>query len=75
MNRNYYNCIICGAKIKAIDFDTSFSPIIENMMWHKGVVATIQMPYGSKFDGNEYVIGLCDNCIEQMEKEKIIKAK
>jgi len=71
--RNNYNCIICGGKIITLDPKIYDTTQVEHMMWDKGVVTTVRMPYGSKFNGNEYIIGVCDECIEHMINDKIIK--
>ena len=34
----------------------------ENRMWHGGTVGNISAGYGSHHDGDQYVIGICDEC-------------
>jgi hypothetical protein len=36
----------------------------ENRMWGDGIVGNISAGYGSKRDGDCYVIAICDECIE-----------
>jgi len=61
-----YNCICCGKEIPSIilkDDDVSMS------MWNGGSVDKIITGYGSRFDGDIYFFGICDDCIE-IEKQK-----
>ena len=67
--RNYYNCIICGIKIMRLD---STSDTL-NDEYNKGIVTAIRMLSGSRFKGDDFIIGLCDDCIEHMINDKIIK--
>jgi len=36
----------------------------ENRMWGDGIVGNISAGYGSKKDGDCYVIAICDECVE-----------
>ena len=65
-------CICCGFEIK--ELDTRFKKDKdkpENSMWDGGTVERIFMPYGSVLDGDIYVVGICDKCIEK-NKDKVI---
>lgn len=57
------NCIRCGAEIETIhEHDDNSKP--EQEMWGGGVVDVIAANYGSKHDGEMYLIAVCDNCID-----------
>ncbi len=46
-------------------YDDKFSYTrAENRMWGDGVVGNISAGYGSKKDGDCYVIAICDECVE-----------
>ena len=34
-------------------------------MWNDGVVNLISAGYGSRFDGDEFIIAICDDCLEK----------
>ena len=71
---NSIKCICCGFEIKPIFPDvTNEERTPMNVMWDGGTAVKLHMPYGSRFDDNIYVIGLCDNCIEEKEKQGLIK--
>lgn len=59
------NCIICDSEIKPIEDSND-----EKGMWLDGIVDKISANYGSKFDGDMFLIAVCDNCLES-KKEKI----
>lgn len=55
-------CIVCGKELKSIhgeDYD----------MIHSGIKGHLYAPYGSSHDGDIYQIAICDDCIQQKEKE------
>ena len=60
--------IICGQnnynhkEIKPYLPDENDKP--EYGMWEDGIVEIINGGYGSNFDGNKYLIAICDDCIE-----------
>lgn len=70
-----FKCIICEREIKAIHFDSIPPDKPSQGMWNDGVVELLYMPYGSRLDGEVYVIGICDNCIEEKFKKGIIGKK
>lgn len=56
------HCICCDAEIKLLDhFDDD--PISSNI-WRDGIVQEISAGYGSDWDGDVYLIGICDKCLE-----------
>ena len=63
-------CVHCGKKIKPLDYPD----LAKNYeMVDSGVVGIIYAPYGSNRDGDIFQIGICDDCIPILEKEKKIK--
>jgi len=68
-----FNCICCGAEIKAINPEEFTSgDKLESWMWDGGTVGKISMPYGSRLDGGVYYIGICDDCIEKKDEDGLI---
>ena len=67
-------CICCGFRIKELHgrFEKDVNRP-EGSMWDGGTVERCYMPYGSNKDGNIYVIGICDGCIDK-NKERVIYA-
>ncbi len=59
MTSNSYNCIVCSFQISKIGGDKDISS-----MYNDGVVGKLDANYGSKFDGDMYLFGICDRCIE-----------
>jgi hypothetical protein len=64
-------CICCEKKIELLhkqeqesEEDLIFSKKAENSMWNGAIVGTIDAGYGSIFDGDQFVIGICDECIK-----------
>jgi len=56
-------CIICGKELTEILPSETPQPL-NNSMWNDGIVDIISIGYGSKFDGDQYIIAICDDCIE-----------
>jgi len=65
-----HSCVFCDKLIKRLHFTKSPD---WQAMWDDGVVDKIAANYGSRFDGNMYIIAICDKCIE--EKEGLGKIK
>jgi len=59
-------CIKCGAEIKPIDPEAPYSSP-QSAMWNGGIVDKIAAGYGSKLDGNIYIIAICDECVLNSE--------
>lgn len=69
-------CICCDKKISLLHSDKleedilfDVAPFGENTSeskccWKDGIVGRIYSGYGSKLDGNVYIIAVCDECIE-----------
>ena len=60
------NCICCGKEINLLDGDND-EP--ENQMWSGGIVSNISAGFGSNCDGDVYLIGVCDDCINKKRNE------
>lgn len=56
------NCIKCGKEIESI-YDISVTPNMN--IWTGGVVLKVEPGFGSKLDGNSYILSICDDCIEK----------
>ena len=56
------NCIKCGKSIKPVWEKFNFP--VNQEAWGGGVVNEITAGYGSNFDGNTFIIAICDKCIE-----------
>ena len=70
-----FKCIVCDKSIKPLDLgDYDTEDFVQNM-WDGGTVDKLYMPYGSRFDSNVYIFGLCDDCVEKKHKEGIILLK
>lgn len=67
-NLKIYKCICCGFEIEPVDLEWTNEINPEDNMWVGGTVEKIRMPYGSRLDGNEYNIAICDNCIKEKEQ-------
>lgn len=37
---------------------------VQSQMWGGGTVTVVSVGYGSIYDGDVYVIGICDNCLK-----------
>jgi len=67
----HHNCICCDKEIPKLDGmigDKDWEG-----MWGDGVVDKINANYGSCFDGDMYVIAICDKCIEIKKRTEVLK--
>lgn len=58
----YGKCSLCGELLK-IDANTIENGISDAFIINGNVIRFVAS-YGSKFDGNEYVLIICDACLE-----------
>ena len=66
------SCLFCGkALIPAYDKTKDVSP--EDNSWSKGVVGSVSGGYGSTHDGVEFILGICDGCIDLLIKRGKLK--
>jgi hypothetical protein len=56
-------CICCKNEVELIAPDIDSPP--ESAMWNNGVVGKIYAGYGSRHDGDMYIITICDDCIDK----------
>lgn len=61
-------CISCNQQIKPLSISLDED---EKGMFLDGAVGRIEVGYGSSFDGNIYLIAICDSCIEA-KKESLV---
>ena len=62
-------CICCKKnKITPLCSDITKLSEQEKGMWNNGTVEKISFGYGSIKDTNAYIISICDECIENLEK-------
>jgi len=59
------NCIICDSEITLLHPGYTENYKIESQMWNGGIVSNISAGYGSDYDGNVFLIGICDKCIKK----------
>lgn len=67
------NCIICDKEIKEIYPSSQNKENWYNGMFSGGAVDQIVVNYGSIFDGDKFVICICDECLTKKLKENKIK--
>jgi len=72
---SYLKCIVCGKEIRPLDLGDYDPETFDEQMWDGGTVDKLYMPYGSRLDGNVYVFGMCDDCVETKHKEGVIRLK
>lgn len=51
--------------------DTLQSFSVEHQCWNDAIVGSIRAGYGSKFDNDDFIICICDECIEQHLQDQI----
>lgn len=61
-------CIICKRELVSI-IETG-DPV--SGAWREGAVHEFICGYGSKHDTDRFVIGICDDCLDQLIKEEVI---
>lgn len=72
LNQKEIPCVVCGKAIHVLDLGSYDALELRQNMWEGGTVDYIYMPYGSRFDGQKYAIGICDDCVETKHKEGVI---
>lgn len=69
-------CICCGTTIKPLYEDKPEQELIfsENIhsIWDGGIVSKISAGFGSSNDGEVYVIGVCDECINKKVNSGVV---
>ena len=67
-----FKCICCEKTIESIWFDGLEVNHPEQGAWENGVVEQIHMGYGSRFDEDTFIFGICDDCLEEKYKKGLI---
>ena len=57
-------CLICNKEIMPLLTDKD-DDIISQLSWQNGDVNVFPMGHGSKFDKTNFIIAICDECIEK----------
>lgn len=69
----FYRCISCGEKIYLMfpesDPDKIKDIDVDNEPWVDGFVGTINVGYGSKYDGDVMGLGVCDDCVRILREQ------
>jgi len=65
------NCIFCKKEVKRLYMDILQSFSVEHQCWNDAIVGSIRAGYGSKFDNDDFIICICDECIEQHLQDQI----
>ena len=68
-------CISCGKKLKRSDWDDGpdITPqTAEGVNISGGTAARIDCGYGSRLDGNMYIVAVCDDCLKKAKVAKRI---
>lgn len=63
-----FKCIVCDNDIKQLDKPLPASKSWQGM-YSDGIVDVISAGYGSKLDGDMFVIAICDKCINKKTLE------
>jgi len=65
-------CICCDKKLKSLS-GKDYPP--ETDMWNNAGVHTFIPGYGSKYDSDRFVVGICDKCIKKKLKKGVVREK
>jgi hypothetical protein len=66
-------CVCCKTKeIKPLEGEVIKVTQQEQGCWNDGTVEKITFGYGSKHDMRSFYVAICDDCIEQLEKDGLI---
>lgn len=60
-------CVVCKKDLKPIWDDLDGKP--EQVAWDDAMVHDVYAGYGSKYDTCKFIIGMCEDCIEQSLEE------
>lgn len=70
MGKKSIKCVCCGKKIKSLS-KGEYAP--ETDMWGGGGVHEFIPGFGSKYDSKRFIVGICDECIEEKINNKSLK--
>lgn len=65
------NCIFCKKEVEPMFMDLMEASNVNEMCWNDAIVGSIRAGYGSKFDNDDFIICICDECIEQHLQDQI----
>lgn len=57
-------CLICNKELMPLLTDKE-DDIVSQLSWQHGDVNIFSMGHGSKFDKTNFIIAICDECIEK----------
>jgi hypothetical protein len=60
-------CIRCDKEVHPL-YPEFIDMGFENIMWDNAFVEQITVGYGSKNDGNSYLIAVCDDCMNKLQE-------
>ncbi len=63
-------CLVCEKVLEALEAFSDGAPA--QNCWDSGLVEWIQAGYGSCFDTDKFLIGLCDTCIQEKLDQNLI---
>jgi hypothetical protein len=63
--QNTVPCLLCGNELSPTADDISDNDIAVNMSWQGGDVAVMHCGYGSRHDLTNFLIAICDDCLEK----------
>ena len=66
-----YKCLLCDIEIKKILEADDSKPW--DGAFEGGIVESISAGYGSDLDGDNYIIAICDKCVEEKHKQGKLK--
>jgi len=70
------NCIKCGTEIKVINYGSdSHIDNPESAMWNGGIVDKVTAGFGSNKDMEQFIVAICDRCIEHPSVQKVDRVK
>lgn len=65
-------CVVCRRQLKPLD-EGEYEP--EKDMWDDAGVHDFVPGYGSRHDSSHIILGICDDCIEELIKDKVVVVK
>lgn len=68
----YLPCILCGKRLKKSDYEGITPQTAESINISGGTAANLDCGYGSRLDGNMYIVACCDECLKKAKVEKRI---
>lgn len=64
MNNKNIPCLICEKELIPLLTDKE-DDIMSQLSWQNGDVNIFPMSHGSKYDKTNFIIAICDDCIEK----------